>query len=122
MRRTPCSTRISPPFPSMTLFRSILQRHRHQIERRDMRQAHRPASLLQPPARLLIDQGIEHQARIRGQILDDPVEMLERADHRPEVADHLRSEEHTSELQSLMRISYAVCCLNKNKQQPTIQQ
>src|SRR3546814_1127191 len=27
-----------------------------------------------------------------------------------------RSEEHTSELQSLMRISYAVCCLtNKNK-------
>src|SRR3546814_3218643 len=26
---------------------------------------------------------------------------------------HLRSEEHTSELQSLMRISYAVFCLNK---------
>src|SRR3546814_2269141 len=28
----------------------------------------------------------------------------------------LRSEEHTSELQSLMRISYAVFCLKKNKQ------
>src|SRR3546814_2303426 len=27
----------------------------------------------------------------------------------------IRSEEHTSELQSLMRISYAVFCLNKNK-------
>src|SRR3546814_6588028 len=27
-----------------------------------------------------------------------------------------RSEEHTSELQSLMRISYAVFCLNKKKQ------
>src|SRR3546814_9332204 len=26
-----------------------------------------------------------------------------------------RSEEHTSELQSLMRISYAVCCLQKKK-------
>src|SRR3546814_5489077 len=26
---------------------------------------------------------------------------------------HVRSEEHTSELQSLMRISYAVFCLNK---------
>src|SRR3546814_8945428 len=26
-----------------------------------------------------------------------------------------RSEEHTSELQSLMRISYAVCCLHKKK-------
>src|SRR3546814_3319957 len=29
---------------------------------------------------------------------------------------HLRSEEHTSELQSLMRISYAVFCLKKKKQ------
>src|SRR3546814_5623585 len=29
---------------------------------------------------------------------------------------HARSEEHTSELQSLMRISYAVFCLNKQKQ------
>src|SRR3546814_5432305 len=28
---------------------------------------------------------------------------------------HSRSEEHTSELQSLMRISYAVFCLNKKK-------
>src|SRR3546814_2235592 len=31
-----------------------------------------------------------------------------------------RSEEHTSELQSLMRISYAVFCLQKQKQQKTI--
>src|SRR3546814_2958121 len=30
-----------------------------------------------------------------------------------------RSEEHTSELQSLMRISYAVCCLNKKKKLAT---
>src|SRR3546814_9761465 len=30
----------------------------------------------------------------------------------------LRSEEHTSELQSLMRISYAVFCLQKKKTQP----
>src|SRR3546814_7498309 len=33
-------------------------------------------------------------------------------------ADRLaRSEEHTSELQSLMRISYAVFCLNTNKKE-----
>src|SRR3546814_1686599 len=32
----------------------------------------------------------------------------------PHVPDH-RSEEHTSELQSLMRISYAVFCLKKKK-------
>src|SRR3546814_10859513 len=31
----------------------------------------------------------------------------------------LRSEEHTSELQSLMRISYAVFCLKKKKKQTT---
>src|SRR3546814_3034221 len=30
--------------------------------------------------------------------------------------DAMRSEEHTSELQSLMRISYAVFCLKKKKQ------
>src|SRR3546814_9210460 len=35
---------------------------------------------------------------------------------RPDLvpADIARSEEHTSELQSLMRISYDVCCLKKN--------
>src|SRR3546814_5121695 len=32
----------------------------------------------------------------------------------------LRSEEHTSELQSLMRISYAVFCLKKKKKQQQI--
>src|SRR3546814_4772628 len=35
--------------------------------------------------------------------------------------DAVRSEEHTSELQSLMRISYAVCCLNKKKHNHNIQ-
>src|SRR3546814_2316963 len=33
----------------------------------------------------------------------------------PEWLTEMRSEEHTSELQSLMRISYAVFCLNKKK-------
>src|SRR3546814_8869995 len=33
----------------------------------------------------------------------------------------VRSEEHTSELQSLLRISYAVFCLNKNKKTPITQ-
>src|SRR3546814_10547594 len=34
-----------------------------------------------------------------------------------EAFDSMRSEEHTSELQSLMRISYAVFCLKKKKKQ-----
>src|SRR3546814_5305501 len=37
------------------------------------------------------------------------------ADVRAAVDDFARSEEHTSELQSLMRISYAVFCLKKKK-------
>src|SRR3546814_9741904 len=36
---------------------------------------------------------------------------------RPECEGATRSEEHTSELQSLMRISYAVFCLKKKKPQ-----
>src|SRR3546814_8548816 len=36
-----------------------------------------------------------------------------------EFAEYRRSEEHTSELQSLMRISYAVFCLKKKKRNTT---
>src|SRR3546814_8524415 len=36
----------------------------------------------------------------------------------PLACGNIRSEEHTSELQSLMRISYAVFCLKKKKQKP----
>src|SRR3546814_5039726 len=35
--------------------------------------------------------------------------------YRDDLYEHVRSEEHTSELQSLMRISYAVFCLKKKK-------
>src|SRR3546814_1694842 len=48
-------------------------------------------------------------------------------DHRPDGANkdgpdsgRVRSEEHTSELQSLMRISYAVFCLKKKKIQKIV--
>src|SRR3546814_10804094 len=43
--------------------------------------------------------------------LSSPEHILSMIDGRP------RSEEHTSELQSLMRISYAVFCLKKKKKQ-----
>src|SRR3546814_7954250 len=42
-----------------------------------------------------------------------PIEVTFR--HRKPADDRARSEEHTSELQSLMRISYAVFCLKKKK-------
>src|SRR3546814_3616553 len=42
------------------------------------------------------------------------------SDYVVEGAEIARSEEHTSELQSLMRISYAVFCLKKKKKKLTI--
>src|SRR3546814_6396441 len=47
-----------------------------------------------------------------------PVRSRDAARH-PSAALEIRSEEHTSELQSLMRISYAVFCLTKKKKQYT---
>src|SRR3546814_1577447 len=49
--------------------------------------------------------GLVNQTAPKG-VKDTPPEMLANAE---------RSEEHTSELQSLMRISYAVFCLKKKK-------
>src|SRR3546814_8894369 len=50
-----------------------------------------------------------------------------RSNHQRLTPEHLlKSEEHTSELQSLMRISYAVFCLkkktNNNRQSPQVQE
>src|SRR3546814_6350728 len=53
-------------------------------------------------------EGVVHRAR---RVVRREVQRLEVV---PVVLD-LRSEEHTSELQSLMRISYAVFCLKKKK-------
>src|SRR3546814_8456253 len=55
--------------------------------------------------------------------LDKPALSLPAGQHPAHVVTDLsgqraRSEEHTSELQSLMRISYAVFCLKKNKTTP----
>src|SRR3546814_11485646 len=44
-----------------------------------------------------------------------PEAAMQRAPSTPSKGPECRSEEHTSELQSLMRISYAVFCLKKKK-------
>src|SRR3546814_1899988 len=54
--------------------------------------------------------GADVHHRVRG---GDVAELRRTVDHGHLV---VRSEEHTSELQSLMRISYAVFCLKKKKQ------
>src|SRR3546814_10711502 len=58
---------------------------------------------------LRVDQLLDHaQIDDREVLAEDVVEAALRDTH-------VRSEEHTSELQSLMRISYAVFCLKQNK-------
>src|SRR3546814_4647541 len=69
-----------------------------------------------------VETGLSQQAGMRA-ALDDPAgveddDLVGRDHRRQAVRDHdrgaaLRSEEHTSEIQSLMRISYAVFCLKK---------
>src|SRR3546814_6626187 len=49
---------------------------------------------------------------------DDWIKALDANMLTPIESSRLRSEEHTSELQSLMRISYAVFCLKKKTKQP----
>src|SRR3546814_10874327 len=63
------------------------------------------------------DRGIEIIRRARAEVADLGEESVVALEDAVEI--DIRSEEHTSELQSLMRISYAVFCLkkkNKNKQ------
>src|SRR3546814_10427728 len=65
-----------------------------------------------PPARLLEDlDPVEEGAEIRRR--PDMVQPAAAIGRFPVLGAVARSEEHTSELQSLMRISYAVFCLKK---------
>src|SRR3546814_9129788 len=92
IRRPPRSTRTDTLFPYTTLFRSA---GRMAAVDRDLRTGSGRSRIGGPVARL-------HRAAA-GEAAVVP-------GGRP---DAVRSEEHTSELQSLMRISYAVFCLKK---------
>src|SRR3546814_4657818 len=61
----------------------------------------------------------EALAEARRRITEYQTQLVERQrwDAAESVRVELRSEEHTSELQSLMRISYAVFCLKKKQSQ-----
>src|SRR3546814_2543845 len=101
IRRPPRSTRTDTLFPYTTLFRSHEREHRrHRLQRRR--------------SVLLLAAGTGHH---RADHLDHRIlhrhRLSPRALDRQGVGNGPRSEEHTSELQSLMRISYAVFCLKK---------
>src|SRR3546814_6224493 len=100
IRRPPRSTRTDTLCPYTTLFRS----------------SRRPARPRLPPLR---PTDADPQRGLRHLHLVRLLQMLVRpAPHRAAARGSggpWRSEEHTSELQSLMRISYAVFCLKKKK-------
>src|SRR3546814_5476032 len=103
MRRLPPrSTRTDTLFPYTTLFRSIAQPGGD-----DQAEDHRPHRAAQQAVR--IGHVIEIERHHHGCTGLDP-HLL-----NPQDCERERSEEHTSELQSLMRISYAVFCLKKKK-------
>src|SRR3546814_2615324 len=56
-----------------------------------------------------------HEAGLKVRYIHSDVDTLERIEIIRDLRLGVRSEEHTSELQSLMRISYAVFCLKKKK-------
>src|SRR3546814_1894500 len=69
------------------------------------------------------DERVAHReagaARVRQpvhQVTEEQLSRMEEISDGSKAAEQARSEEHTSELQSLMRISYAVFCLKKKKQ------
>src|SRR3546814_8100856 len=94
IRRPPRSTRTDTLFPYTTLFRSpdLFARHGDATKVADFKQL----------VGTIVSKASDEQ-------------VLKDID-----ATYARSEEHTSELQSLMRISYAVFCLKKKKKQKNI--
>src|SRR3546814_5328871 len=96
-RRPPRSTRTDTLFPYTTLFRSFIVHH---FDRQKTKGSNLEGTVL------YFNQPDPRNTRI-----------LDRRKHVGELPDdgflYPRSEEHTSELQSLMRISYAVFCLKK---------
>src|SRR3546814_6161300 len=96
IRRPPSSTRTDTLFPYTTLFRSTG----------------------------VADGGVSEADRSKLEArLDAAIEALDRIKRGQMPAPRscaARSEEHTSELQSLMRISYAVFCLKKKTTQITV--
>src|SRR3546814_9868189 len=103
IRRPPISTRTDTLFPYTTLFRSLAL-HQHQPGRHD-------------GAAITFEQSRPDEH------IGDACFIFKRDEDRvaftrPLTDQHNRSEEHTSELQSLMRNSYAVFCLKKNTNTP----
>src|SRR3546814_8847984 len=107
IRRPPRSTRTDTLFPYTTLFRS-------QVRIKDVAEVGLGSENFSISTEFdgLPASGMALRLATGGNLLD-AVE---------NVREVIRSEEHTSELQSLMRISYAVFCLKKKNIDTTVEQ
>src|SRR3546814_10398973 len=106
--RPPISTRSATPFPTTTLCRSEGGLHRHP-HRSGGQQRHDVALHGASRGGLVLERAGPQRGAVDAGSLAHQLEQV-----------HLglgagRSEEHTSELQSLMRISYAVFCVKKKR-------
>src|SRR3546814_3944059 len=115
-RRPPRSTRTAPLFPDTTLYRS--NRRGRGSGRAQMPPFHFVQHRLFEPGRMLgiadpAEDGEELLVRQLGSI-GGVLQIIVHGE-----SPHRRSEEHTSELQSLMRISNAVFCLKKKNRRNT---
>src|SRR3546814_3753932 len=105
IRRPPRSTRTDTLFPYTTLFRS-----RAVLRRREGREITGPVRNFGDWTLDLVERTVARADMPPATLTGAEFRVLNAFLDRPQ-----RSEEHTSELQSLMRISYAVFCLKKKK-------
>src|SRR3546814_8612043 len=105
IRRPPRSTHTDTPFPYTTLFRS----------RRQDQGTHPHSPLDQGPSDQRPRSSCFQKCRSTPSAAPSFRQVARASSMRLLSKRKKRSEEHTSELQSLMRISYAVFCLKKKK-------
>src|SRR3546814_4595640 len=115
IRVPPGSTRTATLFPDTTLFRSVESEGEGRDRRLGFRLNTGDAVIAGPDNALRIEDGeagprpyVHVRAGLDALVARAPYNELDAWALEEE-----RSEEHTSELQSLMRISYAVFCLKK---------
>src|SRR3546814_8229932 len=117
IRRPPRSTRTDTLLPYTTLFRARRE-DREDADRHDGIAV--PARFSEPPFHHRADEDQRQPDQWKlpvDAVVRDVIDG--RIGHGSIPATRFRSEEHTSELQSLMRISYAVFCLQNKKRKHT---
>src|SRR3546814_9135686 len=110
IRRPPRSTRTDTLFPYTTLFRSLDDALEGTVMEMAAENRDSGSNLEKTAAELARSMAREHPLNAA---------VLIKTLRQGQVPLFERSEEHTSELQSLMRISYAVFCLKKKKKTTT---